>query len=1022
MKITKKMLTKNHSLAPHITAIFIILSLILCQGLAGCKKSGGTSGATTGTGTDTEVTDGETATGSAVISLTGSPTTLYVGQPTYAIITANVKDDQGAPLNGVIVNFTTDLGGITPSVMTNTSGVATAAFTPGINVGVATITATAKGASESIAITIMPGAHSNIVLATDLAMNPDPDRIYIKGTDKNQTSTLTFEIRDKNGNPVGDGVRVEFILLNNGLGGGESLKPGAGVDDSINVFGALTVGGKVSTTLESGYKAGTVQIVAFIDDYINNGYPDDEEVQSASISIAIAGGLPDGENFSAHPKTLNIAGLVYSNLEDTIYAKMTDRYHNPVPPGTAVYFTANYASITSPGIVPDSTGASEAEAMLTSMGKMPEDGFVTVAASTQTGNWGRILCLTRDPSNPSIIYAGTDGAGIIKTTDAKSDPVHWSWIGRPETGLKNGVVRDIKVDENQTSIVYAATDGGIFRSIGGGGRWENMSISKEIKGEAPPENGGNLNVADADSDGLSDQTYTLDYPSDQNRAKTRVYLSGVETRQYIYTDAKHIAFIVKGTNLINGAAVTVDYQTSDTLPIIYSVYALAIDSDPVDPVNKSKIYAALYGSGIYKSEDSGYTWQRKNSGILNTNVMSLAIDPTASTRLYAGTCGGGVFRTEDGGETWTPRNNGLSSTVINTILVNPVRTREVYAGTMLGGIYRSTNWANDWVQATTNVNSSDVNNTYVKDVVIDAIDGTLYAGTYTDGNSPVGGVFRSDDSGATWSRVTSLGNNAIFALEIDGASGNDMLFAGTYKRFIFKSADSGTTWNRVNITTPDDLYNIFTTTQVLYSGNTQITVTPEYATYQKYGTFSSLFNTEAQTFIYTVSDINGNPLTFGTTISVTASEGALAGNTNVDMPDVQYGNTVYHLTWTNDLTDKSNKWSTLTITVTSENNGDIECSLLRNLIGVLEISPGTKNIVAGGGNATFTASGGSDVPANYIWTTNEGTFLASGTSIQLGGRTAVLITTAAADGMTFTVSVKDDKTGQTDEATVTQAK
>jgi len=945
----------------------------------------------------------------ANIALVASTNSLQVGDASTATISATVQSSVGAPISGTIVEFSSDLGGISPIDTTDPNGGAEATFTAGTTAGIATITAKAGSISAYIVITINPGSASNIIMDPDLTTNPDPSQIYIKGTNKNQTSTFTFIVRDKNGNNVADGQIIKFVLLNNGLGGGETLKPGAGIDPNIADW-AQTIGGKVGTTLESGYKAGTVKVIAFIDDN-NNGAPEETEVQSVAIGIAINGGLPDGENFSVHPEVLNIAGLVTINLEDNMIAMLADRYHNNVPPGTAVYFTSDYASVTGQGIVPDQPGSSETSAILTSMKPLPSDGFVMISASTDTGNWGRVLCLAKHPTNPDIMYAGTDGGGIFKTTDAQSATIHWTWVGRSENGLTNGIVRDIRIDESQPSIIYAATDQGVFRSTGSGATWQNMSIFKEIRGESL----GILNKADGDSDGLSDATYILDYACNQNRTKTKVYLNGVETRYYIFEGSQTIAFIIQNTGLSNGAAITIDYQTGNMLPTDNPVYALAIDSVTPEPDKNSIIYAALYGAGVYRSSDAGYSWDFRSSGVSNTNILSLAIDPVTTTTLYAGTWGGGIFRTLNSGDTWSSLNTGLTHTVVNTILVDPTAPTRIYAGTMLGGVFWYDNSGlGTWVQATTNVNATDVNNTYVKDIGIDTADGTLYAATYTDGNAPVGGVFRSADNGVTWGRVTSLENNGVFCLEVDGAAGDDTIYAGSYKRLASRTTNSGTTWSVVNSSSPDNLYHIFDTTQVLFSGHTRVTITPIYGGCQDYGTFYSIYNTETQTFVYTVSDENGNPLTAGSSITANITAGLLAGDISETIPDTQYGYTEYYLSWSNNLTSAPNIVATLTVSVSSANNGNGSASVTRVLIKPLVIDPDSAELLAGGGSVSFTAEGGSDDPANYSWSTTAGV-------IADLGSVATLTTTAAQDGSQIKVIVFDSACYQRASASVSQA-
>ena len=120
------------------------------------------------------------------------------------------------------------------------------------------------------------------------------------------------------------------------------------------------------------------------------------------------------------------------------------------------------------------TTASTATATLTSQGPSPPDGFVTVTASTLAGPEARVLSLAVDPTNADVVYAGTDGGGVFRTINGTDAQVSWTQVGRSQTGLTNGIVRALQIDSSSPNIIYAATDAGVFRSIGRGDAWEKQ--------------------------------------------------------------------------------------------------------------------------------------------------------------------------------------------------------------------------------------------------------------------------------------------------------------------------------------------------------------------------------------------------------------------------------------------------------------------------------------------------------------------------------------------------------------------
>jgi len=74
-----------------------------------------------------------------------------------------------------------------------------------------------------------------------------------------------------------------------------------------------------------------------------------------------------------------------------------------------------------------------------------------------------------------------------------------------------------------------------------------------------------------------------------------------------------------------------------------------------------------------------------------------------------------------------------------------------------------------------------------------ATDGTtLYAGI-AQGTTPIDGIYKSTDNGATWT-PTGLSGEAVFSILVKGT----YIFAGTNTNGVFRSADNGATWTAIN--------------------------------------------------------------------------------------------------------------------------------------------------------------------------------------------------------------------------------
>ncbi len=148
-------------------------------------------------------------------------------------------------------------------------------------------------------------------------------QIGVRESGDNETTTLTFEVRDSSGRPldISNSVTVRFTL-GASPGGGEFLYP---TTRKTNSAGQAAVG------LTSGTKAGIVQVIAEVT-------KDNKVIRSKPVNVAIHGGLPDFNHFSVAPDLLNIPGLFIYGFENNITAYVGDKYSNPVKPNTVVYF------------------------------------------------------------------------------------------------------------------------------------------------------------------------------------------------------------------------------------------------------------------------------------------------------------------------------------------------------------------------------------------------------------------------------------------------------------------------------------------------------------------------------------------------------------------------------------------------------------------------------------------------------------------------------------------------------------
>jgi photosystem II stability/assembly factor-like uncharacterized protein len=153
--------------------------------------------------------------------------------------------------------------------------------------------------------------------------------------------------------------------------------------------------------------------------------------------------------------------------------------------------------------------------------------------------------------------------------------------------------------------------------------------------------------------------------------------------------------------------------------------ASAIGAIQVHPTNPDLVYVAAMGNifgpnperGVYKSKDGGETWKLVLARNDSTGAVDVKIDPNNTQVLYAamwqayrnhfsmssGGPGSGLYKSIDGGETWTDlsKNPGLPKGLLGKIglTVSPVNSSRLYAmveNQQKGGLYTSEDAGATW--------------------------------------------------------------------------------------------------------------------------------------------------------------------------------------------------------------------------------------------------------------------------------------------------------------------------------------
>ncbi len=288
--------------------------------------------------TATATVNGKPVVQSAIFTVSLPPLTLspislgvtpisYGGSTSVSVI---VKDANGNPFTAqnIDVTFTsvqTANGKATlNSPVRTVNGVATTTYTATTFTGTDTITASIAGASVTADIVVSPSNAGSIAYVSAL-----PANIGLKGMGGlgyQETSKVTFKVLDTAGNPRPN-QSVDFSLST--TVGGLSLSQASG---------STAADGTVSTLVQAGNVATPVRVKATI----SGSSP---QISTQSDQLVVSTGIPSQDGMSVAFSTLNSESYNVDGVAVDVTAFLADHFGNPVPDGTAVYFSAQVGLI-----------------------------------------------------------------------------------------------------------------------------------------------------------------------------------------------------------------------------------------------------------------------------------------------------------------------------------------------------------------------------------------------------------------------------------------------------------------------------------------------------------------------------------------------------------------------------------------------------------------------------------------------------------------------------------------------------
>lgn len=243
----------------------------------------------------------------------------------------------------------------------------------------------------------------------------------------------------------------------------------------------------------------------------------------------------------------------------------------------------------------------------------------------------------------------------------------------------------------------------------------------------------------------------------------------------------------------------------------------------VNPNNYSEYYVASSAGGVWKTTNSGVTYNPIFDYQGSFSIGCVTIDPSNPNIVWVGTgennnqrsvnYGDGIYKSEDGGASW--KNMGLkTSEHIGKILVHPSNSNIIYVAAIgplwskggERGLYKTTDGGTTWEAVLTIDEHTGINDIVMHPSNPEVLYATSFQRrrhvyTYV-GGGPGSGIHKSTDGGATWTQINTglpgveLGRIGLAVTPADPNLVYAIVEAAEGKGGFYATTNQGASWEK----------------------------------------------------------------------------------------------------------------------------------------------------------------------------------------------------------------------------------